>query len=185
MKNVLQEQMLKAGLVTEEQVDKANRPARRRPPRGGKKSSGKRQGAAGRQRRSQEEIDLARAYAARRAEEKREAARKKAEAEQRRKNREKVARLIRDNMLDNSQGEVEYQFIIGSTIKKIWVTPEQRQGLLNGELGVTFLGGKRCLIPVAVAEEILRLDPKKAIALVSPEADDGDGEFAVPDDLIW
>ena len=185
MKNVLQEQLLKAGLVTEDDVDKANRPARKRPPRGGRKPVERSRGKAAPPKASQEEIDLRKAYAARRAEEKREAARKKAEDEQRRKNRQKVNALIRDNALDHSQGDVEYQFLIGSTIKKIWVTPAQRQALLNGELGVTFLGGKRCLIPASVAEEILALDPKKAIAIVSPEADDDDGEFAVPDDLIW
>ncbi len=181
MKNALQEQLLKAGLATEAQISKANRPKKRpqRKPRRSPKAAPKPAlDASG-------EIDLKAAFEARRAEERREAARKKAEAAQRKKNREKVNRLIQENRLDNRDGDVEYQFMVGSTIKKIWVTAEQRQALLDGKLGVTFLGGQRCLIPVETAQQILELDPKKAISLVDPDAEPEEDEFAVPDDLIW
>ena len=43
--------------------------------------------------------------------------------------------------------------------------------LANGELALTFLEGKRCIIPLETAQAISVLDPDKIIIINQPEAE--------------
>lgn len=192
MTNALQDQLLKAGLATKEQVEKANQPRRRHKPN--KKQSSKNQprkkhrqprSAQPAQKKPVDGMDLKDAFAARRREEQQEAAQKKAENARRKANKEKINQLIKKSALDTKSGDYEYQFIVGSSIKKIWVTEAQKSDLLSGKIGVTFLGSKRCLIPLNTIEEIHQLDPKKVISLATEKTQAEVDEHAVPDDLVW
>lgn len=184
----LKEQLLKAGLITEAQARVANRP--KPPPRPGRKP-GKADRRGPRPARpttetSAAEIDLARAYRLRAGEERREreaAEQARREAERRRKaNRARIAQLIRDHLQNDAGAELNYHFTVRDKVKQVRVTPEQLAALAAGELAITFLDGRRCLIPAAVAEEIAVLDPDKLVVRHTPDAGESDG---VPDDLIW
>ena len=193
MKNALQEQLLKAGLATEEQLRQARR-GKRRPP--AQKAKRKGRGAPPRARgerppRDDGAPDLAAAWAARRkleAEERRQA---KEAAARRKANRRKVRELIQSHALNDPAADLPYQFQVGATIKRLYVTAEQRRQLLAGELAITFLDGRRCLIPAAVAEHIRALDPDKIVIRHEPAPepppaeDDPYAGYEVPDDLIW
>jgi uncharacterized protein YaiL (DUF2058 family) len=184
MTNALQEQLLKAGLATKEQIEKANQP--RRPRKHHKKQSqNKSRHTKPAHKKATDGMDLKDAFAARRREEQKEVAQKKADSARRKANKEKINQLIKKNALDTKGGEFEYQFIVGSSIKKIWVTEAQKLLLLEGKVGVTFLGSKRCLIPLSVIDEIRQLDPKKVISLASAENSPEEDEHIVPDDLVW
>ncbi len=188
MKNALQEQLLKAGLATEDQLAKP-KPARRKPrQQKGRKGGGKpgRPQQTGKARR--DDSDLARAWAARQKAEREEAERKKQLKAQRKANRAKIRQLTLDNCLNSDEAEIPFQFMVGSNIKNIYVTEQQRKQLLSGELRITFQDGKRCLIPAAVASQIHELDPEKLIidpSKVEEQIDDEYADFKVPDDLIW
>ncbi len=195
----LKEQLLKAGLVTEEQVRDADRkprnpgknPGKGKPRRGTRKpGKGKpaARGPAPKSPSSPEEVDLAEAYRLRAREERetREAqARARREAEKRRKaNRAKIAALIREHTQNRDDAEHAYHFQVSGKVKQVYVTPDQLAALAGGELAITFLEGRRCLIPAAIAEEIRKLDPDKLVVhhAVQP---DGHAEDDVPDDLMW
>jgi hypothetical protein len=184
----LKEQLLKAGLITDAQARAATRP--KSPPRPGKKAGkGSRRGPRPDRRTSETsaaDIDLAQAYRLRASEERREreaAEQARREAERRRKaNRDRIAQLIRDHLQNDAGAELNYHFNVRGKIKQVRVTPEQLGALAAGELAITFLDGRRCLIPAAVAEEIAALDPAKLVVRHEPDAGEADG---VPDDLIW
>lgn len=187
MKNALQEQLLKAGLATEDQVRKAVKKPRRPPVNRPAKPKNRK---PEKKRSDNHGSDLKRAYDARKNLENQEKQQKEKLAAQRKANRKKIRVLIADNTLNKPDAEISYRFIVGSSIKNVHVTAEQQKQLLAGELAITFLDAKRCILPRAIADEIKSLDPKKAIVIHSP-ADQPDSdhdrysEFEVPDDLHW
>lgn len=183
MKNALQEQLLKAGLATEDQMKKPVRP-KRKPKQGGKNKPANKPATSPKSG-STEDVDLKAAYAQRRKQEQKEEGEKRRAAAQKKANKEKVNKLIESTMLNTDGGTVAYQFVVGKNIKKIWITEELRLQLVSGQLGITFLGGRRCVVPRATADEIAKLDPKKIVVIHTPEGDGLGAEHAVPDDLMW
>ena len=172
IKNALQEQLLKAGLANEKQLQSAH-----------KKNKSKKTG------KPKQRDDLAAAYRARSRAEKQEQQEKARLAALKKANQKKIQQLIKSNTLNDENADFDYQFMAGTTIKKIYVTAEQKKGLTDGRLGITFLKGRRCLIPADVANEIRQLDPDKIVGLNTAESNDiTDNQYAdyeVPDDLDW
>lgn len=160
----LSEQLLKAGLVTKEQVKKAEQ----KPKPKAKKSHNK----ANRKsikKTPKEQSDLEQFYNARskqESKEKQKAERKKKElARIKKETNDKINALIAKNLLNDADAEIRYNFVVGTTIKYIFVTEQQQKKLSDGEIGITFLGGKRCLIPKETALEIKQLNPHKIVIL--------------------
>ncbi|UOG93114.1 MAG: DUF2058 domain-containing protein [Candidatus Thiothrix sulfatifontis] len=187
MAHSLRDQLLKAGLVTEEQLEKANQP--KPAPR---QQSQPRNQAPRRDNRPavpvekpprpaikaprptpKEKSDLEQFYAARaktEREEREQAEQRQREIAARRKQtREQVAALISANLQNVDDADIRYNFVVGENIKYLYVTEAQQQALAAGELAIIFLGGKRCLIPLDIAQQILALDPDKLIVINSPE----------------
>jgi uncharacterized protein YaiL (DUF2058 family) len=173
MGNSLQEQMLKAGLVNEQQLKQTK----------SKKRKQKRAGSVD---------DGARREAARAAAEKQQRDRelnKKREEESRRK-AELVGlwQLIRDNRVPRSAGDLAYNFTDGKALKRLHVSADQHKGIVDGRLAIVRQDDFYELVPADVAERV----EAKAAALVlvynkpgeQPE-DDEYAEFKVPDDLMW
>ncbi len=185
MKNALQDQLLKAGLATEDQLKRA--PTK---PHRSTKNKAKRARKPVRKKPDQGHIDLKHAYDARKKQEANERRNKEKLAAQRKANRKKIRALIINNTLNQADAEISYQFIVGQNIKNVYVTAEQQKQLLSRELAITFFEGKRCVIPRKIADEILQLDPKKAVVIHSPQTETKEGgdeysKFEVPDDLQW
>jgi len=154
----LSDQLLKVGLVSEEQLKKAaEKPKKKTPkkPRTPKTKANK------------EQSDLAKFYQERSKvenKEKQEAIRKKQEAARiKKETNNKINKLISDNLLNIEDAEIRYNFVVGTTIKYIFVTEKQQQELVDGNLAITFLNSKRSLIPVQTAKDILALNPKKVV----------------------
>lgn len=196
MNNALRDQLLKAGLVTEQQVKKADE-KRTAPKRKGKKNAGKparKQGSKAPAKKSNPEMDLASAYAARNQQERREreaAERAKREAAARKKAiKNEIRDLVRRHQVNKPEADTPYNFLVGDKIKRVYVTPEQNSALARGELAIVFQDGKRCLIPAESAARIHELDPERIIIRNTPEApdtgkDDPYAGYEVPDDLMW
>lgn len=168
---------MKAGLVTEDQVKAANEKPTKRPKKP-KKPAPKKPAKP-----SKPRNDLATAYAARAKQEKQEEAEKQEQARERKRNRAKLRELVLKNTLNAHDAELPYQFAVGSNVKKVHVTEAQRVDLISGQLAITFVDGKRCIVTSAIADQVRALDPEKIIIQnqPEPEADDND----IPDDLIW
>lgn len=172
---------MKAGLVTEDQVKAANQKPEKRtkkprnqglkkPPRANKSNKKK-------------DNDLASAYAARAKQEQQEEADKQAQARQRKQNKARLRKLVQEHTLNENEAEIAYQFVVGSNVKKVYVTATQREQLIGGQLAITFVDGKRCIVTSAIADQVRVLDPEKIVIQNHPDtvADEKD----IPDDLIW
>ncbi len=163
----LSDQLLKAGLVSEEQVKKAIEKKIKKPTTYKSKKTEKR--AKKKPKQKHEESDLAKFYSERKQlenKEKQEAKRKKEEAARiKKETNAKINKLIQDNLLNDDKAEIRFNFVVGTNIKYLFVTEQQQQDLIDGKLAFTFLGGKRCLIPVVTANEILALNPHKVVII--------------------
>lgn len=161
----LSEQLLKAGLVTQEQVTKSKeKPKRKVAP---KKQTNKKPRA------KKEASDLAQFYQERSKvenKEKQEIARKKQEAARiKKETNKKINKLISENLLNDDAADIRYNFVVGTTIKYLFVTEKQQESLANGELAITFLGGKRSLIPIEIGKEIKNISPGKIVIISETE----------------
>jgi len=135
----LSDQLLKAGLVTEEQVKKAEEKPKRH------KSNNKKSQQPNKQQRvsakkpkpKKEPSDLAQFYKERASlerSEKQEAAKKKQEAARiKKETNAKINKLITENLLNDETADIRYNFVVGTTIKYLFVNEEQQQKLADGK----------------------------------------------------
>ena len=159
----LSDQLLKAGLVTKEQVKKAADKPKFKPKKAVNKKPVKKA------KKQTEQSDLAKFYGERKQlenKEKQEIARKKQEAAKLKKEmNEKTNKLISDNLLNDDAAEIRFNFVVGTSIKYLFVTEKQQDDLAEGKLAITFLASKRSLIPVKIGKEIQKINPKKIVII--------------------
>ncbi|CAA6802177.1 MAG: Unknown protein, partial [uncultured Thiotrichaceae bacterium] len=75
---------------------------------------------------------------------------------------------------------VRFNFVVGETVKYLYVTEAQQQAVADGELSITFMDGKRCLIPPEIGAQILELDDSK---IVINFKDDNSNSEQIPVDV--
>ena len=179
----LQDQLLKAGLVDQKKVAKANRDKTRKDNLARKNKSRKNVEPTSQPNRldkkSQRDRELN--------QQRQEAARRKELAAQ-------AKQLIEDNKQDRTQGEHPYGFVYKNQVKKIFVTEAQKKQLVQEQLAivtcVTKDGRKFELVPGPGAEKIAQRDATCIVEIRQQEesdvnADDGYKDYPVPDDLTW
>lgn len=179
MTRSLQEQLLEAGLATEDQ---------QRKPRGGgrhrsrKPDNGKRKGSgAGRSSGNASKQPSAREQQ-RRAE--------RAARQRRREDASRIAEIVDAEQLERGQAEVPYRFTRGRRIKETWVTRREQGRLARGEIALVASRGRYALVPVAAVPRIREIDADAVLVLADPDNDGPPDEEAasghpVPDDLMW
>jgi uncharacterized protein YaiL (DUF2058 family) len=175
MRNPLQDQLLKAGLVKKDKVDAAARALERQ--RDGKAAKA-------------EQVDAQRLLAERAERDRALSAERNAQA--RAKEIQAQVRQIVDAHRIPFAGEQAYRFTDGDKIKEVWVTEALRKQLAKGALVIVRHDPGYALLPRSAAEMIYArggsvvLDHAKPAAPPEPGSDeDYYSKFAVPDDLIW
>lgn len=175
----LREQLLKAGLVTEEQVKEAERAARReRRPKAPKKGAPPPKPTA-----------AERAQAEKAARDK-ELERRKAEKAEAKARAAQIRQIVDQHRVPQSDDGEPFYFQDGTHIKRVYVSAEQREQLVGGALAIARYGKSFALVPAAVAEKIRERDPNAVVDLEaatssSDDVDDAYKGFEVPDDLMW
>ncbi|HID4133089.1 DUF2058 domain-containing protein [Pluralibacter gergoviae] len=176
-KLTLQEQMLKAGLVSSKKMAKVQRTAKKsrvqaREAREAVEENKKAQAERDRQlSEQQKQAALAKEYKA------------------------QVKQLIEMNRIVINRGAIDFNFTDGSVIKKIAVDKQTQTQLINGRLAIARLltaDGKSdyAIIPAVVAEKITQRDADSIVlhSALSEEVQDDDdpyADFKIPDDLMW
>lgn len=179
MANAFQDQLLKAGLVSKDKVNKANkskhRQARQQP---------KDQATEADERKR--EIKQA---AALKAERDRELNRRKVEEENKKAIAAQIRQLVEMNRLSTAGGDTAYNFEDDKKVRHVYVTDDMRKQIINGRLAIVRLDGRYELIPKVVADKIMQRDAGFVVLCNdATQADDEDDEYAdykVPDDLMW
>ena len=171
-KLTLQEQMLKAGLVNEKKLKKAKK--------GSKKSrmqAREVKEAVEENKRVQQEKDQV----------------LNTEQKEKRLNKEikaQVKQLIDMNRIDQSDGDIKYNFTDGTMVKSIYVEPLIQSQLAKGILSIARYDETYVIIPTSVAKKIMLRDNDTIIEQNSKvedqaEEDDPYADLVVPDDLMW
>lgn len=181
MSSSLRDQLLKAGLVTEKQVQDAERAARRTQPRKPPKRAGATAPAPSAAERARAE----------KAERDRELNRRKAEKAEAKARAAQIRQIIDQHRVPAADDGDPFHFQDGTHIKRIYVTDEQRRKIVDGSLVIARYGKGFALVPPPIAEKIRERDPAAVVNLetaTSAKSDDVDEAykgFEVPDDLMW
>ena len=179
MGNALQDQLLKAGLVTKKQVQKSNQEKARK-----RKQQPK----------NKQTVDQNKIKAQRAAEEKakrdRELNKKKEEQARQKAISIEINQLITNNCIDRDEScEIAYNFEHNKKIKRIYVNEEMKQKIISGKLGIARIEGRYELVPAEIAEKIRQRNEKRLVTFSddqqTQDKDDPYAGYEVPDDLIW
>ncbi len=184
MSNSLRDQLLKAGLATQEQARKAAHEERRR-------RKNKRRKGASAEGEAPSETEQARRLAQEAAAAQRERDRA-LNAEQRAAQERKALKArIRDLLEKHSQktghGDVRFNFTHDSRIKHIYVDAKQQAQLAKGKLAIAYYGRRYHVLSLEAADKLAALDPEIFISRVetSGTGDDAYADHPIPDDLMW
>ncbi|EMB4296140.1 DUF2058 domain-containing protein [Enterobacter roggenkampii] len=107
-----------------------------------------------------------------------------------------VKQLIEMNRITVSRGNITFNFTDGNLIKKIEVDKQTQAQLINGRLAIARLvinasgDCEYAIIPAVVADKIAQRDADSIVlnsALSQEEQDEDDpyADFKIPDDLMW
>ena len=175
----LQEQLMKAGLVDKKKVKVANQEKSKQQKidrRTGVESVDETRQAALEAQRKQAE--RARDLNAQRD----AAAAQKAVAAQ-------IAQMVQQNRQPKGNGDIAYNFTLGTKIERIHVSEKVRDHLVAGRLAIVAQQGGFELVPKVIADKIAERAPDSVVRVNKPsaevDADDPYADFKIPDDFTW
>jgi len=180
MNNPFQDQLLKAGLVTKHQVQKAKQDKNREK----KKQHSKKEIV----------VDEARLKAQQAAEEKTNRDRelnKKKDAQARQKAISiEINQLVINNCLARDDScEIVYNFEHNKKVKRIYINAEMKQQIMRGLLGIARIEGRYELVPKAIAEKIQKRNERRIVIFNEDQHvlndEDSYSKYQIPDDLVW
>jgi len=135
----------------------------------------------------EEEPSLKQAYLLRENQEKEQAEqarRNKLETDRKRRQlNQRIREIVEPNRLNDAEAEFSRNFMYKGRIRKVNVSAEQLKALNEGSLGLVYLaGGYHIMLPEHV-EQVRRLSAEHVPDLGCDDTEEG--EYPVPDDLIW
>lgn len=177
-KLTLQEQMLKAGLVTSKKMDKIRRTAKK-----SRVQAREAREAVEENKKAQLERD-------------KQLSEQQKQAVLSREYKAQVKQLIEMNRIIISKGSIDFNFTDNNVIKSITVDKTTQSQLISGRLAIARLSTENssvseyAIIPAVVADKITQRDAESIVlnnALAQDEADEDDpyADFKIPDDLMW
>lgn len=177
-KLTLQEQMLKAGLVSSKKMAKVQRTAKK-----SRVQAREAREAVEENKKAQVERDKVLS------EQQKQAALSKEYKAQ-------IKQLIEMNKITITRGDIGYNFTDNNLIKKVYVDKVTQSQLIKGRLAIARLtaeissDSEYAIIPAVVADKIAQRDANYIVlnCELSQEAKDEDdpyADFVIPDDLMW
>lgn len=178
MANLFGDQLVKAGLVKKDQLNKA------------KKSKHRQKKADRNVEFVNEAAEAARQAAAEKVARDLELNLRHKEELERKAIQAQIRQLVEMNRLPREDGDIGYNFQDGSLVRKIFVSSEVHAILGRGALAIVRYDGGYEVIPSVVAEKIRLRDPscivsQTAVQEESNAEDDPYADYKVPDDLMW
>lgn len=177
-KLTLQEQMLKAGLVTSKKMAKVQRTAKK-----SRVQAREAREAVEENKKAQLERD-------------KQLSEQQKQAALSKEYKAQVKQLIEMNRIVIARGDIGFNFTDNNLIKKIYVDKTTQAQLISGRLAIARLlaenntDNEYAIIPASVADKIAQRDANSIVlnsALSQEEQDEEDpyADFKVPDDLMW
>ncbi len=184
MSNPFQDQLLKAGLVTKKQVQKARQDKTRQQ----KKQRSNNETVV-----DENQIKI-KAAAQEKAKHDRELNQQKQLQARQKATSIEINQLIENNCLARDEScEIIYNFEHNKKVRRIYLNAEMKQKVIQGKLGIARIEGRYELVPLAVAEKIKQRNEKRVIifdddlnkSLKTSNEDDPYADYQIPDDLTW
>lgn len=180
MNNPFQEQLLKAGIVTKQQVQKAKQD----------KNKNRKQKRSKKDNIIDEKTLKAQQSEKDKADHDRELNKKKLQQARNKAISVEINQLIKSNKIDRSENcEIVYNFEHANKVKRIYINEEMKQKIINGKLGIARIEGRYELVPVSIAEKIQQRNENRIILFTeeTKKTDDNDpyADYKIPDDLTW
>lgn len=177
-KLTLQEQMLKAGLVSSKKMAKVQRTAKK-----SRALTREAREAVEENKKAQLERD-------------KQLSEQQKQASLSKEHKAQVKQLIEMNRVIISKGNIDFNFTDNNVIKKMTVDKATQTQLINGRLAIARLtavtGGasEYAIIPASVADKIAQRDANSivlnsALSVEEENEEDPYADFKVPDDLMW
>ncbi|AMO82272.1 DUF2058 domain-containing protein [Obesumbacterium proteus] len=177
-KLTLQEQMLKAGLVSSKKMAKVQRTAKK-----SRVQAREAREAVEENKKAQLERD-------------KQLSEQQKQAALSKEYKAQVKQLIEMNRIDISKGDIGFNFTDNNLIKKLFVDKLTQSQLISGRLAIARLvvdgnsDAEYAIIPASVADKIAQRDANSIVlnsSLSQEELDEEDpyADFKVPDDLMW
>ena len=180
MGDSLRDQLVKAGLVSEQRAGKINQQAKKQPKQKKSERSFNKKPALDPRIAEQHAQKIARDQALNAAKEQ-QAAHKALKAE--------IRELVLAHQIQIVDGTETYYFQHINRAKRIVVTKEQHAQLSKGLLAISVLDKNSYLLPIEIGKKILERAPQYAVYIANQEekaaGDDPYAGFQVPDDLRW
>jgi hypothetical protein len=177
--NSLQEQLLKAGLVSEHRLKETRTDKRKTV----KQPGGRAAAADDPARRAAAEAQ------AEKARKDRELNLRQQEEAQQRARENDIRQLIHAHRVVREGGDLAYNFTDGTTLKRLYVNRDQHARLVDGRLALVRQDTFYELVPTQIALRLRERDASLVLvhnqSTAKPAADDPYAEFQVPDDLMW
>ena len=181
----LRDQLLKAGLVSEKQVQDAERQGQRKQYQGQKQQNREQRAAP-----SQKDIEAQKARETKAARDA-ELNRKQQEKLRAKELHAQIRELVDQNKVARPDVEDSFSFVFKGKVSRIRADATLRVRITSGQLVIVRCDGKFELVPADVAQKIRERDARAVVdlnagAAAAPEAvDDAYKDFVVPDDLMW
>ena len=208
MSDSLQQQLIRAGLVTQERAEALNKPKPKRAPnkrpnpkgaKDGTKGSANANAAPGKKGPPRERKNTGKRPAqSNHAKKAAKAAELEAQAEveltAKRELKAKIKTLIEESSVTEFTGELTFSYVVGERIRQLFVTQEYLDKISKGELAITRLNRQTHLVTPEVAEQLIGLNPQWLVVVNDPSQeqpkitgseDDPYADYKVPDDLHW
>ncbi|AKL11790.1 TPA: DUF2058 domain-containing protein [Kluyvera intermedia] len=177
-KLTLQEQMLKAGLVTSKKMAKVQRTAKK-----SRVQAREAREAVEENKKAQLERD-------------KQLSEQQKQAALSKEYKAQVKQLIEMNRIVIAKGNIDFNFTDNNLIKKVVVDKATQTQLINGRLAIARLvtnsngDSEYAIIPAVVADKIAQRDESYIVlnSALSEEVQDEDdpyADFKIPDDLMW
>jgi len=177
-KLTLQEQMLKAGLVSSKKMAKVQRTAKK-----SRVQAREAREAVEENKKAQIERD-------------KQLSEQQKQATLSKEYKAQIKQLIEMNKITITRGDIGYNFTDNNLIKKVYVDKVTQSQLIKGRLAIARLKAESgseseyAIIPAVVADKIAQRDASYIVlnCELSQEAKDEDdpyADFVIPDDLMW
>jgi len=180
----LRDQLLQAGLVSEQQVKDAERQVQRK-----QYQDQRQQPRAQRNGPSPQELAAQRQAQAKAARDQ-ELNRKQQEKAERKALHAQIRELVKQNRIARPDVEETYSFIDGGKVRRIRADAALRERVARGEVVLVRCEGRYELVPQEIAQKIRERDPRAMVepgqsAGAAPAMEEAYKDFVVPDDLMW
>ena len=181
MNNPFQDQLLKAGVVSKQQVQKVQQ----------EKNKKKKQQHNNKKIKPVNEVQLkAKKLAEEKAARDRELNKQREDQARGKAISAEINQLIKDNLIARDEKcEVAYNFEHQKKVKKIYINEDMKQQIIKGKLGIARIEGVYELVPKDVAEKIKQRNEKRVVIFEADDdtKDENDpyADYEVPDDLVW